>query len=226
MREFKIEEFIGKKFVIFEDGCECPIFNDRADGEYFSVPNWVMETSPEYETLLNMHFRYSLKSFTGRIKDALLSIMNGDGDAICYSRNHIWVNYYLDREVGEQYRTMTINGFKGMTFAYVICSNAIGFGISQTKHFETYADAEKYVGELIQKAYEFVKKFDLSILNDQGGYNKLNKAIVDYMGNEYPTVFLLDIMMDMLDSDLKLKYDEPKLDRLRIYIDQCVVAEK
>ena len=154
-----------------------------------------------------------------------MSVMNGDGDAICYRHNRIWVNYYLNRENGEHYRAMTIDGFKDTKFAYEIVGYN-GMFTTETKYFETYADAEKYLGELIQKAYEFLKKFDLSVLTERGGFMRLDEAIVGCMGNEYPRIFLIDIMMKMINDDIKLKPDKPGIDTLQICIDQCVVPEK
>lgn len=147
MLDYEIKTVEGRKVAYFKElNYYTEVNIDKVDGEYIEIPNVLNTDVPKYR--YDTYYTLARYSFAGRIKDAVLSIMNGDGDAICRSRNHIWVNYYLDREVGEQYRTMTINGFKDTKFAYAI-EYYNGMLSTETKYFETYADAEKHVGELI-----------------------------------------------------------------------------
>ncbi len=102
------------EFAIFEDGSERkPIFIDGDGHKYFKVDN---ELNKDCHTML-------AKSFSDRIKDAVDTIITGNGDVISVYNaigEHINVFYYLDREYGESLRKKTIEGWKDTKFGYII----------------------------------------------------------------------------------------------------------
>jgi len=80
--------------------------------EYFSVPNYLSPFSSD---------------FNNRLKDALDTVKNGDGDSIsirCIEPYieflEVTVSYYLDRNVGEVIRQKTIDEYKNFFFSYYI----------------------------------------------------------------------------------------------------------
>lgn len=118
---------------------KCVVQNDEY-GEYFMVPNCL---NPVNSILASF--------FTRRIKDAVESIKNGDGDCIettkFFGFQNMHVHYYLDREVGEKLRQKTIEGFKDAEFFYYIYlgGNFGGCYLAEDESFESFFVSEKKV---------------------------------------------------------------------------------
>lgn len=244
MREFKIEDVSGKKTAIFEDGHKCPIFENSKDGEYFYPPNWLLSESPECEKILNKWPNFQKETpFFGRIKDAVMSILNDDGDVISVDKyNNMNVVYFLDRKMGENIRKQFVND-SNYEFAYdimctdtrspihstrLVCDHGEYYGILNDKgypikYFETYAKAEEYMNDLIWKTYDFIKTLDRGIFNTYEYHDELHTAMREFTGSRYGYNVMTSIAFDMIDYDGKLKYDEPKLDNLQIIIMQDIV---
>lgn len=118
---------------------KCVVQNDEY-GEYFMVPNCLNPVNSIFAS-----------SFTRRIKDAVESIKNGDGDCIeatkFFGFQNMHVHYYLDREVGEKLRQKTIEGFKDAEFFYYIYlgGNFGGCYLAEDESFESFFVSEKKV---------------------------------------------------------------------------------
>lgn len=243
MKEFRIAECLGNdgihEYAIFADGSRKKMIqNDEQYGKYFEVDN---ELNPNGKTLL----RYS---FSGRIKDAVDMIKNGNGD--CIKQINLFgkidkVIYFLDRRVGEELRNKSLEGWKNTKFAWAVeCGYKNSFSgylpikadytrlsildeDRAIKTFETYEDAENFIQELIFKAYEYSKNMvaelhDVSIQEERDAIiDKTLKAIEDYTGSKFSV--LEDFLSDMLKGDCKLKSDECKLDEMGYKIVQCIV---
>lgn len=109
-------------------------------GEYLMVPNY-----------LNPAKSFYAEFFTRRIKDAVESIKNGDGDCIettkLFGFQNIHVHYYLDREAGEKLRQKTIEAFKDAEFFYYIYlgGNSGGCYLAYDESFESFFLSKKKV---------------------------------------------------------------------------------
>lgn len=118
------------------------LWKDEEEREYFNVPN-----------LLNDPTKISNQFFNHRIKDAVDTIRNGDGDFISQRKSFGFekVIRYLDREYGEKVRALFLEGWKNAKFAYVILVN--GFYIDNKgtidninpHKFETQEEAKEYI---------------------------------------------------------------------------------
>lgn len=107
-------------------------------------------------------------SFSGRIKDAIDTIKNGNGDCIKHEK-YYKVLYFIDRKVGEELRQKSLEGWKDTKFAWAIeCgskNNFFGntpinlkgertsiFSKDRTvKLFATKDKAEEYIKSLLEK---------------------------------------------------------------------------
>lgn len=116
MKEFRVAKCLvnGKinEYAIFADGSRKKMIkiNDKY-GKYFEVDN-------ELNTDLKSCLRFS---DSGRIKDAVEMIRNGNGD--CISSMKIIgkvdkVLYFLDRKVGEELRHKSLEGWKNTKFGW------------------------------------------------------------------------------------------------------------
>jgi len=126
MKEFRIAPCLTKDgtkdFAIFKDGSRKKLIKTSDKyGKYFEVDN---DLNPDGKPLLKY-------SFTGRIKDAVETIRNGGGDVISTYNifgEHIVVEYFIDRFVGDELRAKSIDGWKDAKFAWIIkCGNKNSF---------------------------------------------------------------------------------------------------
>lgn len=123
------------------------IWQDENGRDYFNVPN-----------LLNHPERITNHIFSHRIKDAVDTIRNGDGDVVARLKSFGFENVirYLDRDYGEKVRELFLEGWKNAKFAYIVLAN--GFYIDEKgsidikpHRFETQEEAEKYISGIYQK---------------------------------------------------------------------------
>lgn len=123
MKEFRVAKCLSdagtiNKYAIFKDGTPKAIIRTSNDGKYFYVNNEYNNESP---------ILYERCDFTNRIRDAIETIRNGNGDVIFMARLNIFgadknvkVGYFLDRTIGEKLRAKVIEGWKDAEFAWII----------------------------------------------------------------------------------------------------------
>lgn len=146
-------------------GCDFDIVQKiRIDGNgrrFFHVPN----------LLNNPTFSMSSQLFVNRIKDAIDTIRNGDGDAIKTVPlfGGEYVVRYLDRTYGEKIRKQTLNGWKNAKFAYALrigklelntSDNVALFPDIPVRYFETEEAATSYLNNLIETAKQDAERFN------------------------------------------------------------------
>lgn len=164
------ELFIGEnkeekvKFNLYDTNYERPVLHDESGNKYFTVPRKL--EGDDYFT------------FNDRVKDAYDSIKNGIGDVI--STNNIFsatftnVVYFLNREVGEAFKKLFLEGWKDVKFGYCIqhsyinrfminhiISKNLDFNILCNKdilYFHTQEEADNFVKEILEKAALINKK--------------------------------------------------------------------
>lgn len=230
MKKFRVancfDELNGRigEFAIFEDGSERKhIFTDDDGHKYFNVDN---ELNKDCHNIL-------ATSFTNRIKDAIDTIIAGNGDCITSFNTigeHIKVLYFLDREYGESIRQKTIEDWKDTKFAYVIKygSNMSFSGYCnvlnkdycpvfngdnrRVLYFDSYSAAKEEIEKIISKAYEYAKQIndyipdsntDESLVSEVS--NKVYNQMVTDLGST--SNIIIDFAYDMLDDDGKFIND-------------------
>ena len=243
MKQFRIAKCLDKdgihEYVIFADGSRKKrIYADSEYGKYFEVDN---ELNQEEKTCL----RYS---FSGRIKDLVDMIRNGSGDCIKSTNllgRHDCLLYFIDREVGEELRQKSLEGWKNTKFGWAIKTGyknsfspyetlnvkneRIGlFDDDKTPmYFKHRDEAVKYVKILIEKAWKYAKQLQTDYHENADNEQIRDKIIGDWIDkiksetSEFNIV--LDYACDMLDGEENLKFDEPKLDDFGWKIVQCII---
>lgn len=208
MKEFRIAKCLDngvvKEYAIFKDGSRRKrILTNNEYGKYFEVDNELNHDDP---TLLS-------RSFNGRIKDAIDTIRNGNGDVVKSTKGFFGermdsVVYFIDRKVGEEVRQRSIEGWKDTKFGWVItCGpkksylrpiNAKGETlsmfdpVSDRATFDTRDEAVSFIEGLIEKAKEYAT--DLSV--------KLN-GVTD----EETIQNIFNDMMDRVEADTNSKFN-------------------
>jgi hypothetical protein len=163
MKEFRVAPCLVEgsgvfDFAIFADGTpRSRILEDEKYGKYFYARN---DLNKDEEGTLRA------KRFTGRIKDALDTVKNGNGDAIWveteFGGKIIRVSYFLDRKTGEEVRKKTLEGWKDTKISYVVkfyYKNSM-FGSdhvcttedSKPIQFESYASAKEWLDTTLKDA--------------------------------------------------------------------------
>lgn len=137
------------------------IQKDKHGHRFFYVPN-----------LLNAPSRSRVNQlFGGRIKDAVETIRNGNGDVLQVSNFLATeeVLYFLDREYGEMMREKFLKGWQNAVFAYAIkyrgyreldIDDNYHFPATPTKYFESEKEAQDYLDQLIQVAKKDAKLYN------------------------------------------------------------------
>lgn len=242
MKDFRVAKCLGndgvQEYAIFADGSRKKhIQIDEQYGKYFEVDN-------ELNTDCNTCLKYS---FSGRIKDAIDTIKNGNGDCIKQINlfgKHDKVLYFLDREVGEELRKKSLEGWKDTKFAWTVeCGNKNSFSgyspINQkgerisvfdedrtVKIFDTKDKAEEYVKGLIERAAYYAKRLANAYQNAKEKEEKNNvidqtiKDIEAFTGSRFSV--LSDFVFDMLTGDCELKSYDCVLDEYGYKIIQCI----
>lgn len=137
------------------------IQEDDKGNKFFSVPN-----------LLNNPTQSKVNQFfTKRIKDAIETIRNGDGDVLRVDNVFGIVNvlYFLDRSYGATLREKNLKGWENAKFAYSISYQGISeldiendffSSATPTKYFDTESEATKHLSELREVAVQYAKKYE------------------------------------------------------------------
>lgn len=246
MKEFRIAKCLDNdgngihEYAIFADGSRKKIIqNDKQYGKYFEVDN---ELNDEYKNFLRF-------SFSGRIKDAVDMIRNGNGDCIQSVKLFGRVDkviYFLDRKVGEELRQKSLDGWKDTKFGWAIeCgykNSFSGYSMINKKTerisvfdeerkpmtFETKEEADKNVESLIERARYYAKQLanKISGVDDEEERGKIIDTIIDEIEENTNTKFSIiqDFAFDMLTGDCQLKNSECNLDEMGYKIVQCIVS--
>lgn len=213
----ELNDIIGE-FVIFKDGSERKrIFTDDDGHKYFNVDNELNEDCNNFLA----------KSFSNRIKDAVDTIIAGDGDVIKVFNTigeHIKVLYFLDREYGESLRKKTIEGWENTKFDYIIkygsnmsfsgYCNKLGanyqpvYNNNEIMYFDSYSAAKEEIQKIISKAYSYAKQINDHIPDsntDEALVLKISNKVYNQMITDlgYADNIIIDFAYDMLDDDGK-----------------------
>ena len=246
MKEFRIARCLDDneihEYAIFADGSRKKVIkNDEKYGKYFEVDN-------ELNTDCKSYLRFS---YSGRVKDAVDMIKNGNGDCI-QSSNFFGrcdkVIYFLNREIGEELRQKSLDGWKNTKFGYTIeCgykNSFYGYSMLNKKNerisvlgkertpitFDSKEAANEYIDALIDRARYYAKRLvnNVSDVKDETERDKIAHATIDeieeYTGTKFSV--LMDFVFDMLtdDSDnLKIKNEGCNLDEIGYRIIQYIV---
>lgn len=241
MKEFRVAKCLvdGKvnEYAIFADGSRKKIIQtDKKYGKYFEVDNE-----------LNTDCKSSLRfSYSGRIRDAVEMIRNGD----CISSMKFIgridkVLYFLDRKTGEELRRKSLEGWKDTKFGWAIeCGNKNSFleySMLNKKNerisvfdkdrnpmiFDTKESADEYVEYLIERSKYYAKRLvnNLCGITDEKERDKIIDNAIDEIENDTKTKFSIisDFTFDMLTGDCKLKSFECNLDKMGYEIVQCII---
>ena len=243
MKEFRVAKCLvdGKinEYAIFSDGSRKKIIKiDDKYGKYFEVDN-------ELNTSIKTCLRFS---YSGRIKDAVEMIRNGNGD--CISSMKIIgrvdkVLYFLDRKVGEELRHKSLEGWKNTRFGWAIeCGNKnsfLGYSMINQKNerisvfdkdrspmvFDTKESADEYAEYLIEKSKHYAKRLvnNLCGITDENERDNIIDNAIDEIENDTKTKFsiIFDFTFDMLTDNCKLKSQECNLDEMGYRVVQCII---
>lgn len=243
MKKFRVAKCLvdGKvnEYAIFADGSRKKIIQtDKQYGKYFEVDN-------ELNTDCKSFLRFS---YSGRIRDAVEMIRNGNGDCIS-SMKFIGridkVLYFLDRTIGEELRQKSLDGWKDTKFGWAIeCRNKNSFsGYSMLNKkmerismfdeerkpmtFDTEEAAKQYAEYLIERAKYYAKRLANKLVNvsEEEERNRIIdetiREIDEYAGTKFS--ILSDFAFDMLTGDCKFKSPECNLDEMGYKIVQCII---
>lgn len=247
MKKFRIAKCLNNngigisEYAIFEDGSERKKIHEHTEyGKYFHVNNELNKNAPSY-------FRFS---FTGRIKDAIETIRNGNGDCLLQSEllggKFNRVVYFVNREIGDKLRAESIKGWEGTKFAFAVeCGNKNSFSgyapinekqerISMfdedrnPKTFDTEDDAGKYIKALLDEAATYARKLVADFAACDGDKIKESVVFDTYRANlklKYDTncSVVEDFVYDMLADDMSLKSEDCSLDQWGYKIVQTIV---
>lgn len=244
MKEFRVAKCLDNngihEYAIFTDGSRKKLIqNDEQYGKYFEVDN---ELNDEYKSFLRF-------SFSGRIKDAVDMIRNGNGECIQSVKLFGRVDkviYFLDRKVGEELRQKSLDGWKDTKFGWAIeCgykSSFAGYSMLNNKNemtsvfdkenipmtFDSKEAASEYAEYLVDKARYYAKRLanNISGIEDKTEQERIIDAAIDEIDEETGTKFsiITKFTLDMLTGDCKLKSFECNLDEMGYKIVQCIVA--
>lgn len=241
MDKFEIKVENEKEFAVFENGDNKLIHNDEkyGYGKFIYVDN---KLNTDDEKPFN-------KLFTGRIKDAVETIRNGDGDCIQIHETFVKtvnVIHFLDREIGEKLRQKSIEGWKDSNFGWIItCGNKASFSgyypladgyvscspfdfDDKTKPlvFAEREEAVKYIEKMISTAKEYVAEYasKLKFIKDIEDKEKLCDDMLHKIKDCYGKFTMLEsFALDMLDDNLVPK-NNYELDEYGYKIEQyCIV---
>lgn len=237
MDKFEIKVEDEKEFAVFEDGDKKLIHNDEKYGKFIYVDN---KLNTDDEEPFN-------RFFTGRIKDAVETIRNGDGDCIQVDKmlvKTVDVIHFLDREIGEKLRQKSIEGWKDSNFGWIItCGNKTSFSgyhpladgyvscspfDDKTKPlvFTEREEAVKYIEKMISTAKEYVAEYasKLKFIKDIEDKEELCDDMLHKIEDCYGKFTMLEYFtLDMLDDNLVPK-NNYELDEYGYKIEQyCIV---
>lgn len=242
MKEFRIARCLENnkinEYAIFADGSRKKMIQiNKQYGKYFEVDNE-----------LNTDCKSSLRfSYSGRIKDAVEMIRNGNGDCICsmFMGRIDKVLYFLDRQIGEELRQKSLEGWKNTKFGWAIkCGNKNSFSgysmlnknteqisvfdkVKTPISFESKEEAARYIEDLIERSRYYAKRLanKLSIVQNDTEIKSIVHETMDEIEKYTGTKFSIiqDFVFDMLTGGYKLKTSEYNLDEMGYKVIQCIL---
>lgn len=241
MGKFEIKVEGEKEFVVFKNGDKKLIHNDDKYGKFIYVNN---KLNTDDEEPFN-------RFFTGRIKDAVETIRNGDGDVIKVGHilgSVIEVLYFLDRKIGEELHQKSIKGWENAKFGWIItCGNKDSmWGYSPlTNGYKTYSQffdnevkpivfdnregAVKYIEEIISIAKRYASEYveKAKDISDEEGKKQICSDMIYKIEEDFNEEFTIIAYFatDMLDSDKMIPKNNYELDKYGYKIEQyCIPA--
>lgn len=238
MKKFRvakcIENGVFVEYAIFEDGSrKKAIENDEQYGKYFSVDN---ELNPNGGIFKN--------SFTDRVYDAVKTIRDGGGDCLRVFNllgRHESVIYFLDRNIGEELRQKSIKAWENTEFGWsVLAGNKCSFsGYAQLNTdaeciniftenrisitFKTEKEAKDYIESLVATAWKYSKHIEESLISVDNKDKLFIEMYENIAAETSKCNIVLDFIVDMINDDYKLKFDECKLDKMGYKVVQRVI---
>lgn len=180
MLDYEIKTVEGRKVAYFKELNYCTEVNtDKVNGEYIEIPNVLNTDVPKYKPhRYDAYYNLAKYSFVGRIKDAVMSIRNGDGDVIIMTNwdpSHVnidSVRHYLNGYTSQEIRNRSMLGFARCDFGYTIHirsqsdfvdSIVLDNGDCKTygtpKYFDSYNEAEEYIHMLDTDISEYIGSY-------------------------------------------------------------------
>lgn len=239
MNKFEIKVEGKKEFAVFEDGDKKLIHNDEKYGKFIYVDN---KLNTDDEEPFN-------RFFTGRIKDAVETIRNGDGDCIQVNKmlvKTVKVIHLLDREIGEKLRKKSIEGWKDSNFGWIItCGNKTSFSgyypladgyvscspfdkDTEPLIFNKHDKAVEYIEKMISTAKEYVAEYASKVksIKDIKDREELCIDMINRMEKDFGKFTMLEYFaLDMIDDNMVPK-NNYELDEYGYKIEQyCINNE-
>lgn len=240
MTNFRIAKCLSngtiKEFAIFADGTpKAEIKESEEYGKYFKIRN------PYSSTLLGKYFYNCIADAVKAVKEGFADAIRVTNQNVPFIGGHIDVCYFLDREIGEQLRAKTINGWKDAKFAFCLTmgnKNSLSGYLKvasdysrismfdnpyKYKVFDTPEAAVEFAESLINIARSFVDKLILSN-KDENAVNKICDEIAESYGK---LSVIEDLFFDLLDNNASKYANEDKSLRSWGYsTEQCVIFDK
>lgn len=207
---------------------------DPKYGEFFYVDN---------EKITGSALDRKFKSFSGRVKDAVETIREGNGDVLKVGAfGGEDVIYFLDRTVGDELRKKFIEGWADTKFGWQLVfenrnsmfggrplniDNEVSFLDGKPlMYFNTEEDATEYKDKLLKTAYKNAKDMVDGMKQTPGDEDELGQWLDDMEARHGKHSIVNDMVFDMVVGDaVSLKFDEPKLDTYVLKTKQCVIKE-
>lgn len=180
------------------------IETDSDNNEYFTLPN-IYTTDRKF-------------SFSDHIKDAITAVKEGLADAVTsysiFNVEMIQVRYYLDREIGNNYRNKTLIGWDNTKFGNVILYNnrkidntnmitSIFDSDIKPMYFDSAEDATIQINKYIDEANTYLRKYIENPTDHNSIYNELEEKYPDNF-NFHIVVELFFDMIDQYKKDNKI----------------------
>lgn len=243
MKEFRVAKCLVdgeiNEYAIFADGSRKKIIqSNNKYGKYFEVDN---ELNTEYKSFLRF-------SYSGRIKDAVDMIRNGNGDCISSMKSIGRIDkvlYFLDRQIGEELRQKSLEGWKDTKFGWAIeCGYKNSFSEysmlnknneritvfdknREPTTFDTKEAANEYAEYLIERSKYYAKQLvnNLCGITDEKERDKIIDNAIDEIENDTKTKFsiILDFTFDMLTGNCEPKSSEYNLDKMGYKVVQYII---
>lgn len=207
---------------------------DKDGNKYIQVPNIYNATSFIYQN-----------SFFDRIEDAVKTVLDGNADALIKGNglfdedDTLYPIYFIDREIGNEYRRKTIEEWRDTKFKYSIkislnyslltvqiCENLdscsfINPDKNKIKYFDIFDDAQKFIDNATKTVSKWAKEY-LEIGPDDGEIEDKYPEIAE---KHYK--FLSDHDIDKcLNHALFINAIDQDEEPYHVYVAQCVYKEE
>ncbi len=173
------------------------IETDSDNNEYFTLPN-IYTTDRKF-------------SFSDHIKDAITAVKEGFADVVTsynlFNAEIIQARYYLDREIGNNYRNKTLMGWDNTKFGNVILYNNrkidnTGMIISmfdsdiKPMYFDSVENATTQINKYIDEANTYVKNY----IENPTDHNRIYTELEEKYPNNFDFHIVAELFFDMIDQ--------------------------